>query len=127
MVLHIYKGYYMTGPVEELKERIAEVVSDADQLGSEISDYLAKARWINDRADNKSASPLGLGIDESPYGEEVARLEGVPEAVSSAAEALRSLLPTSENLQQVEDEMYRLKEVVDDAASTLDDLTPIDE
>lgn len=114
----------MTDLLEQAQEKLQELIDIAEDVADETEKYLDVASEIDHRKrvnDPREYVPL----DDLPFGEECARLDGAPSALRSLASELAVVpvaqMPLGELIKKIEEAEEQIEEV----KSTLGDCTPL--
>lgn len=114
----------MSELLEQVKDKIQVLVDNAEEVADEAEDYLDIATAIDNEKkarDHRDYVPL----DDLPYGEERARLDGSPEALRMLAENLQALPLEKLSLAELSQALEEAEEEIEEVKSTINDCTPL--
>lgn len=114
----------MSELLEQVKEKIQELIDSAEEVADEAEDYLDEATAIDDAKiarDHRAYTPL----DDLPYGEERARLGESPSALRALAASLQSLPVERLSLGELSQAIEDAEEEIEGVKSTISDCTPL--
>ncbi|WP_122613958.1 hypothetical protein [Pseudomonas viridiflava] len=114
----------MSGLVEQVKEKIEELIESADAVADEAEAYIDKASAINH--DHWVNSPRDrIPLDDQPYGEELARLGDSPKALRDLVSELERTVVESSSLAALDETLQNAEEQIEGVRSTLGDIADI--
>jgi len=114
----------MTSVLDQVQEKLDELIDAAEGVAEEAENYLEVATAIDNA--KKGADPRDyVPLDDLPYGEERARLGGAPDALRDLISDLKILPIASLSISEIDQRIEEAQEQIDDVKSTIDDCTDL--
>lgn len=118
----------MSELIEQFKEKVEEQIQDlidrADEAADDAEDYLDRATVIDHAKINRDPRAY-VPLDDLPYGEERARLDGSPDALRDVAEQLRAIKVNDVSITSLQRVIGEAEEKINEVRSTIEDCTPL--
>jgi hypothetical protein len=114
----------MSELLEQIKEKIQELIHRAEEAADEAEEYLEGATSIDNTkqaTDHRDYVPL----DDLPYGEERVRLDGSPTNLRTLAKNLQAMPIESLTLGQLSEALEGAEDEIEVVKSTIADCTPL--
>ncbi|GEM_PF-3682238 len=103
---------------------IEDLRNEVRDLTEEIEEYRSEAEWIDSRYEAQNEGRR-ISLDDLPYGEELIRIRPLPEMLKRSELLLRKISKNDLSPNEQSDAFDEANQLLEEARSTFDDLTPL--